>query len=548
MVSVDLRRSCTAVLAIAVLALAAGCGDDEGGDTAAPEPPASGATTAPDPGVAATTEPTSATTTQPATPTSRATTVEGPAPAFTAGPCPATAGEIAAPERVRCGTVDVPVRHADPTGARLSLAVVVIAPPTPAVAAEPLVYLAGGPGYAATPLVPRLLEAPYVVDREMVLLDHRGTGASQPSLACPEVDDLTLALFGMDEDDPAWRATQLDAVARCRDRLVADGIDLAAFGYVEIAADMADVRRALGYPTWDLYGISNGGRIALEVLRRNPEGVRSVVLDAAVPPEDSLIAEQWPNAQRAFDVLFAGCAADPACAAAHPDLPGTFADLVTHAGTDPAVVTITDAVTGQPVTVRLDDELVLRSLRGALYDTELIPLLPYFIEELAAGRGVEEVAALIVGERDLPGEFSTGMGLSVECQDEVAFLPAGLFDRQARELPLLAEVVLDEQRLDECAAWDVGRGDPSVEEPVTSAVPALVLVGEYDPVHPRSMSDAIAAGLPQSTLVELPGVGHGTVRSSDCATAIMRAFLADPTAAVDVSCVDAMGPPAWLVP
>jgi pimeloyl-ACP methyl ester carboxylesterase len=552
MAPMDLRRPCTTLLATAVLALASGCGGARGSDPGAGAVGGSPGANVTEP---AGTEATAARTTTAATaPTSAASsssdtpTAVGPPPTFTPGPCPATTGDDPDPHRVRCGTVDVPVRHADPAGPRLSLAVAVITPPAPADGAAPLVYLAGGPGYAATPLVPRLLEAPLVTDRETILVDHRGTGASQPSLGCPEVDDLALAQLAMDEDDLAWRALQADAVARCRDRLVAAGVDLGAFGYVEIAADLADVRRALGHPSWDLYGISNGGRIALEVLRRYPAGVRSVVLDAAVAPQDSLIGEQWPNAQRAFDVLFVGCASDPGCAAAHPDLGATFADLVTRGATDPPVVSITDPVTGEPVTVRLDDELVLRSLRGALYDTELIPLLPQLIGELAAGRGVEEVAALIVGERDLPGEFSTGMGLSVECQDEVAFLPADVFERQARELPLLAEVILDEQRLDECAIWDLGRGNPSVEEPVTSDVPALVLVGEYDPVHPRAMSEAIAAGLSHSTLVELPGVGHGAVRASDCATTMMRAFLEDPAAPVDVSCIDAMGGPAWLVP
>jgi len=40
------------------------------------------------------------------------------------------------------------------------------------------------------------------------------------------------------------------------------------------------------------------------------------------------------------------------------------------------------------------------------------------------------------------------MALSVNCQEEVAFLPDGLFDEQTLELPELASVIADPTILD----------------------------------------------------------------------------------------------------
>jgi pimeloyl-ACP methyl ester carboxylesterase len=96
--------------------------------------------------------------------------------------------------------------------------------------------------------------------------------------------------------------------------------------------------------------------------------------------------------------------------------------------------------------------------------------------------------------------------------------------------------------------WDVGKADDVVNEPVTSDVPALILVGEFDPVHPAAAARSIASGLPNATVVELPALAHGTVGADPCADRIMTAFLADPSSPVDTSCVARLGDVPWLLP
>jgi len=102
--------------------------------------------------------------------------------------------------------------------------------------------------------------------------------------------------------------------------------------------------------------------------------------------------------------------------------------------------------------------------------------------------------------------------------------------------------------VDDCRLWDVGRADPLINQAVISDVPALVVVGEYDPVHPRTSSEQIAAGLAHSTVVEFPGLGHGVGLGHACPIGIVEAFLDDPSASVDTSCVALMTEPAWLLP
>jgi pimeloyl-ACP methyl ester carboxylesterase len=479
----------------------------------------------------------------------RPTTTTGPLfdATFEEGPCPVET-ESPLPDRVRCGTVTVPERHAEPEGASIELAVAVIEPEEAAgAAADPLLLLQGGPGGGFVDALPFLVEDPIVDDRAMVLLDPRGTGHSEPWLGCPELQDIEADLLGLDPHEPEARAMRHEAVVACRDRLVEDGVDLAAYSYTEVAADIAVLREALGYDAWNLYGISNGGRMALEVVRRHPSGVRSLVLDATASPQGSLYGELWSYGAAAFERLFEGCERDDRCRGAYPDLQQQAYDLLRRLATEPAIVEVESA--GAPVTVRIDDDVAAEALRAAMYDHALLPLLPRYIAGLAAGEGFQEVGTLIAAGAHEPDRFSDGMRMSVQCQEEVAFLDEDHFDRVADRLPEeLRPVAEDPEWPDECEVWDVGRADASINEPVESDIPVLLLVGEYDPVHPAATSKEAAEGFESGSLLEVPGLGHGTVRVHGCPRALARAFLRDPASPVDGSCLEEMPAPQWLLP
>ena len=460
----------------------------------------------------------------------------GTSPTFEPGACPDT---VPIDARVECGTVTVPEHHGRDGGTPVVLAVATIHPAAGPSGQPPLLYVSGGPGDPSLPFV----QGDLVIDRDVVRVDLRGTGYSKPSLACPETEG-TLFSFGAASDDAEANKAALAAIRDCKDRLEGEGIDLRAYDYTEMSADLADVRVALGIDQWDVYGISNGGRLALELVRRHPDGVRALVLDAALAPQGNFYTELWPHGARAFHALFAACAGDPTCEAAHPDLEARFWDLVESLRRSPKTVTGTDPQTGQPGTVVFDDRHVLEILRGGLYDTTLIPLIPSLVDQLTKGEAFEGVAGEVLSRSDASG-FSLGEQLSDNCREEVAYAPRSTFIRQARELPDFKRVILDDTFRDECQVWDVGRADPSVDRPVRSKIPALLLVGQFDPVHPRASSEAIAKYLPNSTVVEFPGIGHGTEFAHECPRSILRAFVADPTGPVDTACVDAMSPPQF---
>ena len=404
-----------------------------------------------------------------------------PKPAFAAGPCPEG---VPASDRISCGTLTIPENRTKPGGAQVQLAVATIAAPQPVVGATPLLRISGGPGDPDLTVAGDFLDDPRVLDRDVVLVDLRGTGASTPSLACPEVD--VVDTLGAPSEDRAARRANLDAVAACRDRLDGEGVNRRVYDYTEMSADLADLRVALGIPKWDVYGISNGGRLALELVRRHPQGIRSLVLDASLPPQGNYFGEQWPHAARAFEELFAECSANAACAAAHPDLANRFARLVESLATDPVTVTVTNTDTGAPGTVVFDDRHTLEFLRSGLYDTGLLPAIPALIDGLANGGAFELVAGEVLRRGPEPG-FAFGQSLSDNCREEVAFLKPATTAAQAKQFPALARVIGDDTFRAECRVWNVGKAAASVDRPVRSRIPTLLTVGTLDPVHPRAV-------------------------------------------------------------
>ena len=266
----------------------------------------------------------------------------GPPATFAEAPCPNA--PVAFP--VRCGTLTVPESRAPGSdGKTISLFVLVVKSSSPTPAPDPLVYLAGGPGESSVATILALARAPLgpltatLAKRDVVAIDQRGLGRSLPQLQCPELANQPLGAvmgtLGM------VRLQQADILDRCQAGLRFTGVDLAQYQTANSADDLAAARPALGFKEWNVLGASYGSRLALELMRRHPEGLRSVILDSVWPADIDLLAETAPSYMRSLDLLFASCSAQPDCARAYPDLRAVLLALVAKLDSNPIVITST---------------------------------------------------------------------------------------------------------------------------------------------------------------------------------------------------------------
>jgi pimeloyl-ACP methyl ester carboxylesterase len=476
----------------------------------------------------------------------------GAGPSFEPAPCPFTpAADQVEGVTLNCGFALMPENRLRPEGRWIRLAVAIFNSST-AVVRPPLVLLGGGPGTVVLdtfgPIITGAAGRDFTAGRDLVMFDQRGVGHSQPALQCPELSDLALHTLGMHLTRDQETEGQVEAAFACRDRLVASGIDLAAYDTAASAADVNDLRVALGYGQLDIWGISYGTRLALAVERDFPAAVHSLVLDSALPPSVNQVTDRAANAERAFRALFDGCAADPVCAAAYPNLEDVFYDLVAEFNETPASFFTQDPRTGAVYYVVLTGDRLVRTLTLALTDASLIPFVPLVAASIRAGDFTlmsQATSLLTFGGR---GQ-TIGMFYSVNCADEVSRTSqAQLFAARRTVRPEIVDALSEDARLRICAGWGAAQVPRRAEAPVVSDVPTLVLAGEYDPLTPPSYGEIAGRTLTNSSQFHFPGIGHAVVPTSPCGRAIMIGFLSASGQAPDAHCLAGMGTPAWVVP
>lgn len=456
--------------------------------------------------------------------------------------------------QAECGLLRVPENHADPTSPLIALPVLRVISPARNPAPDPLVHLVGGPGGSSVPQAARIFPtqfAPFARQRDVIFVDQRGTGFGSPRLHCQEVTDNLLTLLTFDAAPDEANAYYVDLLRQCRERLVALGADLSQYNSSAIAQDLEALRVALGYEAWNLIGVSYGSRLALTLMRDAPQGLRSVILDSVYPPQVNLYAEILPNAERALSELFAACEADADCREHYPDLAQTFNDLYAQLNAEPRILDVDTPDVGR-VRLLVDGDRVYNWVFDWLYAVRDIRAIPRRIAAMAAGRFTEPMRAGLEAESGIQ-LIDLGMHYSVQCAEDARYVLPEDFDAVGRAFPQRASYLasagdLGASLFDLCAMWGVPATSPKNRLPVISDVPTLLLAGRFDPITPPAWANQAAETLSRHYLYELPTVGHGVVRSSDCGMALAVAFLADPTTAPDAACLDALPPIRFHAP
>jgi pimeloyl-ACP methyl ester carboxylesterase len=495
--------------------------------------------------------------------TPRPEATEAPEAAEMSQPLPGGMGEFQygdcpvrfANDRIECGTLTVPENRQDPNGREISLAVAIVRSAS-GQSQTPLVYLEGGPGGSAIIWADYLwLDSPFAQDRDIILLDQRGTGYSIPTLNCIEYDEFA--------DEPFLDYRKENRILRdCHDRLLADGVDLNMYNSAASAADVEDLRLAMGYSQIDLFGSSYGTRLALTMMRDHPVGVRSVILDSVYPPNVNAITEQPFITIQVLEILFQGCQADVACNQAYPQLENVFYSLITELNDKPAEFTYFDDYYDEEIDEVLYGNGVVDILIDSLYDTRLIPYLPAFI--FALTKGQYDYAYHILDmpyldsyvDEDYYHESydvvsdSEGMYYSVECHEEMIFddldTAEELVDSYPREITegLIWAV---EDAVYTCDIWEINPASAVENQAVFSDIPTLLLAGEYDPVTPPSWAQIAAQTLSNAQVFVFPGYGHAVSSAGPCPEEMILDFLANPFEPVDSSCLIGIGPPEFEV-
>ena len=425
-----------------------------------------------------------------------------------------------------CGTLTVPEDRSKPSGRQIGLRVAVV----PALAAQPkpdpFVALAGGPGDASTSFfawVPGFYAGVHAT-RDIVLVDQRGTGASN-RLVLPAMPDTTgLSAAEADARLAAWASTSLTAL----------DADPRMYTSMVAADDLDAVRAALGYDTIDLYGTSYGGELAQYYLRQHPDHVRVAIMDGTTPLDVPVLELLAATSQHALDRLLARCTEDAGCHAAFPDVAGQWSAIVSAFAKG---VTVTDPKSG--TTGVADLRTIGPSIHNALMTEAGAAQLPLAIEYATQGDWAHTNQLVPPSDASPSGGETLLMKDEILCSEAWARFDPAEVERNAPgsyAVPFVRAWAEGQAAL--CRHLPKGVVPADDAAPVRTDLPILWIAGDADPQDPPSNLTGVAAQEPNSLVVVMPAQEH-VVGHLGCGPALIAAFLdAGTTRGLDASCAE----------
>ena len=393
-------------------------------------------------------------------------------------------------------------------------------------------------------------------ERDLVVMSFRGSESTTSGVRC---QDLIKAYFELVELPPFSKSTSDGIVAAtkaCRDRVSAHGIHPAAYTLAASVQDMQELRVALGYEQINLYGTGFGTQLALALARSQPETIRSLTLDAAVPLEGSYQQETILSVDRILKILYASCAADEKCNKVYPNLEQVFNQVVADMNAHAPRVDTTYLAEGKnyKITVNGDRLIHVVLLVLSLGSPDMIGQLPQMIFELREGKYT--ILASFLG--GMPGfgsylEYAapsdSWAGMNFYCAnhvrpDQKASLLATVQAQPALYNSYLTDLVATDDA--QCAAWQgASAGVPASLEPLE--IPTLIMAGTMDLLNPTDWSASADRLFKGAYFLQFQGTGgiFSPVWSS-CMHQTMENFIGDPTVMPNDKCFQGKFPITWM--
>ena len=442
-------------------------------------------------------------------------------------------------EQLLCGKLSVFENRQTRSGRKIELNVVVLPSLDQRNKEAPLFDLAGGPGVASTSAA-RLYSTElrdYRRHRDVVLVDQRGTGASNP-LQCKEGEPHYLR-----------EMYPVRYVEDCRRKLERVA-DLTQYTTPIAMDDLDDVRAWLGYERINLIGLSYGTRAALVYLRQHLERVRSVVLMGLAPTNARLPMYHTRNGQRAMELLVAECAADVACHKEYPRLREEFSELLKTLERKPVRTRYKPATAATEIEVQIRRDQFAEELRSQLYAPPVARRVPFIIHQAARGNFEPFLKVAIPDDPStkVANIIADGMYLSVTCAEDVPFIDIAAAERMNRDTFFGNYRVTQQVRA--CAHWPQGSVPAGYDKPVEATAPVLIIAGYMDPVTAPDWASEAASHLPNSKLWIIRNHAHLPVGLTNfgCFDGVIMKFLDQPDVnKLDTSCGEQMLPPPFFI-
>lgn len=389
----------------------------------------------------------------------------------------------------------------------------------------PVMFLAGGPGQAATELAGMLNRPLWEIrqQHDIILIDQRGTGKSN-GLKCPEPD-----VDGLVINDETLDIKQ--DVADCLEQF--SNRHLPSYNTYQAVEDFEAVRQALGHEQVHIIGGSYGTRAGFAYLKNHPESIKTATLDSNAPM-DMIVGFFGQTSQAAFELLLGDCQSHEHCHKAFPELKKDYLSLLAKLEHKPISAPMFHPKTGEAFDLLLTKAKVTETLRSLLYNLASRQLVPYAVHTAANG-DYRTLAALMAQAGDQPGGLYTGLTMNIICNEDMPRANAEDFERDAANY-FNGELGYS-HFTDVCQYWPKWQAPADFAEPVKTDVPVLLFSGKYDPVTPPKYAEMALPHLANGKHVVIEKGSH-VPSITMCANAIESFIKAADSKEVDFSCAE----------
>lgn len=425
------------------------------------------------------------------------------------------------------GILEVPENRENPNSRTLKLVYKVLKAKKVDSLKAPIVFLEGGPGGSALAMEEFWENNPLRNDRDIILMDQRGTGASEAK--CIDIGDAMFAVTRKDLDSEGLIRAQAPILSQCKETMKSDGVDLAGYSSKESAADFEDLRKALGYEKWNLFGSSYGSRLGLTIMRDFPNGVRSSVLAGILAPEVDFFAGYLMNFENALFNVLERCQKNEDCNNRYPDLKERMLAALEKLQSDPLHLDFE----GQPFVLNPDDALFILFI--SLYGRSSMGYIPLFIEAIE-DRETEVLASYLSSMKSTYNIGNWAMNRSVMAYEELPFYdePAMVesFKRSEIASALKSYAHTDIELL---SNWHSFRASEIENQAVVSDIPTLMVSAGLDHVTPVNNAKGAIKHLKNGYELIFPDEGHSSLYNP-CFFQIAEDFLNNPGQRPDMRC------------
>lgn len=435
---------------------------------------------------------------------------------------------------VRCGSYQVLEDREAQSGRTIRLKIVVL-PAESKKEPDPLFFLAGGPGQAATENAKFIARTFAQVrrNRDIVLVDQRGTGGS---------NGLDCDLYGKTLQGHLGDLLPLEAIRQCAERWKTRA-DL-RFYTTEIAmADLDEVRAAMGYERINLFGTSYGTRAAQVYMRQYPDHLRTVIMKGVTPITTPLTVPMARDAQRAWNLLCDDCATESACRAAFPNLKEEFKTVFERL--DKGVETEVRNGKGEKEKVKISRATIAPTIRTILQSIDSSAELPLLIHQAFEGNYSPLAESALSIRRGFPKVVSPGIFLGITGIEDVAISDEKEVARLSDNTFLRDDYFKQLQRA--AAILPRKKMPDGYRAPVRSDIPTLLVSGFFDPATPPDGAEDVARDLSRSSHIIVRFGSHSYDGLSPCVDEIMANFIARGAVdGINVSCIDLIRRPPFV--